>query len=55
MTAGSEFAIYAVLAAYDFSGYRKVVDVGGGHGRLLSMILAKATAAAVCCFLTCPP
>jgi len=43
MTAGSEFAIYAVLAAYDFSGYRKIVDVGGGHGRLLSMILAKAT------------
>src|SRR5829696_4702013 len=42
MTAGSEFAIYAVLAAYDFSGYRKIVEVGGGHGRLLSMILAKA-------------
>ena len=42
MTAGSEFAIYAVLAAYDFSGYRKIIDVGGGHGRLLSMILAKA-------------
>ena len=42
MTAGSEFAIYAVLAAYDFTGYRKIIDVGGGHGRLLSMILAKA-------------
>jgi hypothetical protein len=42
MTAGSEFAIYAVLAAYDFSGDRKIVDVGGGHGRLLSMIMAKA-------------
>jgi O-methyltransferase domain/Dimerisation domain len=42
MTAGSEFAIYSVLAAYDFTGYRKIVDVGGGHGRLLSMILAKA-------------
>jgi hypothetical protein len=42
MTAGSEITIYAVLAAFDFSGYRKIVDVGGGHGRLLSMILAKA-------------
>jgi len=42
MTAGSEFAIYAVLAAYDLSGYRKIVDIGGGHGRLLSMILEKA-------------
>jgi hypothetical protein len=45
MTAGSEFAIYSVLAAYDFTGFRKIIDVGGGHGRLLSMILAKATAA----------
>jgi O-methyltransferase domain/Dimerisation domain len=35
MTAGSEFAIYAVLAAYDFSGFRTIIDVGGGHGRLL--------------------
>ena len=34
MRAGSEFAIYAVLAAYDFGGYRTLVDVGGGHGRL---------------------
>ena len=42
MTASSEFAIYSVLAAYDFSGFRKIVDLGGGHGRLLSMILAKA-------------
>jgi hypothetical protein len=41
MTAGSEFAIYSVLAAYDFTGFRTIVDVGGGHGRLLSMILAK--------------
>jgi hypothetical protein len=45
MTAGSEFAIYAVLAAYDFSGFRTIIDVGGGHGRLLSMILAKAPVA----------
>jgi SAM-dependent methyltransferase len=45
MTAGSEFAIYSVLAAFDFSGFRKIIDVGGGHGRLLSMILAKAKTA----------
>ncbi|HJT91058.1 MAG TPA: methyltransferase [Mycobacterium sp.] len=42
MTAGSEFATHAVLASYDFSGYRTIIDVGGGHGRLLSMILGKA-------------
>jgi SAM-dependent methyltransferase len=41
MTSGSEFAIYSTLAAYDFGGYRTIIDVGGGHGRLLSMILAK--------------
>ena len=28
-----------VLAAYDFSSYRKVVDVGGGNGVLLAAIL----------------
>jgi SAM-dependent methyltransferase len=42
MTSGSEFVIYSTLAAYDFGGYRTIVDVGGGHGRLLSKILAKA-------------
>jgi SAM-dependent methyltransferase len=41
MTSNSEFTIYSTLAAYDFGGYRTIVDVGGGHGRLLSMILAK--------------
>jgi hypothetical protein len=42
MTATSEFSIYGILASYDFTGFREIVDVGGGHGRLLSMILAKA-------------
>jgi SAM-dependent methyltransferase len=42
MTAGSEFSIYGVIAAYDFTVFRRIVDVGGGHGRLLAMILAKA-------------
>lgn len=42
MTSGSEIAIQTSLAAYDFSRYRTVVDVGGGHGRLLSAILTIA-------------
>jgi SAM-dependent methyltransferase len=29
----------AIAAAYDFSGYRTVVDIGGGHGYLLATIL----------------
>ncbi|OBF20711.1 methyltransferase [Mycobacterium kubicae] len=40
MTSGSEISIGPVVAAYDFSPYSKIVDVGGGHGRLLSAILA---------------
>ena len=31
----------AVLAGYDFSGARTVVDIGGGRGVLLSAVLAK--------------
>ena len=30
----------AILAAYDFSGFRSVVDVGGGNGALVAAILA---------------
>lgn len=29
----------AIVAAYDFSRFRKIIDVGGGHGSLLSAIL----------------
>lgn len=29
----------AVVAGYDFAGVRRVVDIGGSHGRLLSAIL----------------
>lgn len=29
-----------ILAAYDFSGFRRVVDVGGAHGDLLAAIVA---------------
>lgn len=31
----------AILAAYDFSPFAKVLDVGGGHGGLLTAILQK--------------
>ncbi len=40
MTNASELAVGAVTAAYDFAGYRTIVDVAGGHGRLLAGILA---------------
>ncbi len=40
MTSVSELAIAAVIAGYDFSPYATIVDVGGGHGRLLAAILA---------------
>lgn len=29
----------SIAAAHDFSGYRRIVDVGGGHGALLTAIL----------------
>jgi hypothetical protein len=30
----------AIVAAYDFSQFKRIVDVGGGHGMLLSAIIA---------------
>jgi O-methyltransferase domain len=39
MTSTSELATASLLAAYDFSPYATIVDVGGGHGRLLAAIL----------------
>jgi hypothetical protein len=39
MTALSNAHYAGVVDAYDFRAIRKLVDVGGGHGRLLSMIL----------------
>ena len=41
MTSASETEIEPVLAAYDFSDFGTIVDVGGGHGRLLAAILRK--------------
>src|SRR5205085_921958 len=34
----------AVVAGYDFSGFRTVVDIGGGRGSLLAAILAAHSA-----------
>jgi hypothetical protein len=39
MTNFSELAADVVTAAYDFGEYHTIVDVGGGHGRLLAGIL----------------
>jgi hypothetical protein len=42
MTSVSELAVASVTAAYDFSRYDTIVDVGGGHGRLLAAMLNAA-------------
>lgn len=39
MTALSNAHYQGVIGAYNFGQIRKLVDVGGGHGRLISMIL----------------
>ncbi len=39
MTALSRRVAHATVAAYDFSRFRRVVDVGGGHGAMLAAIL----------------
>jgi O-methyltransferase domain/Dimerisation domain len=39
MTRSSELDNAAVVASYDFSQFRTVVDVGGGHGATLAAIL----------------
>ena len=40
MTSITAQVIPAVLAAYDFSGFERIVDVGGGHGAVLQAILS---------------
>lgn len=45
MTSISEMCVPAFLEAYDFSGFGKIVDVGGGHGALLRSILREYPAA----------
>ena len=39
MTSLSALATKAVIEAYDFSGINTLIDIAGGHGRLLSEIL----------------
>jgi DNA-binding transcriptional ArsR family regulator len=45
MTSISQSTIAPIVAAYDFTPYRTIVDVGGGHGRLLAAILAATPSA----------
>ena len=40
MTAGSSIGAVPLLAAYDFSSFERIVDVGGGQGALLHGILS---------------
>ena len=42
MTSISQLAIAPVIAGYDFSPYKTIVDVAGGHGRFLAAILNAA-------------
>jgi hypothetical protein len=39
MTGITKMVEAAVLTAYDFSPYKRIVDIGGGHGGLLAAIL----------------
>ena len=45
MTSFSSGTSLAVAETYDFSRFTKVVDIGGGHGFLLTTILSKAPSA----------
>jgi C-methyltransferase len=45
MTSISDFARDPVAAAYDFTPFGTIVDVGGGHGALLAAILARTPTA----------
>jgi SAM-dependent methyltransferase len=40
MTSRSSIDLSAVMGAYDFSEFKRIVDVGGGHGALLHGILS---------------
>jgi hypothetical protein len=40
MTSASAMDATAVVAAYDFSKFEQIVDIGGGHGGLLHAILS---------------
>jgi hypothetical protein len=42
MTGKSQAQIEAVLRAYDFSGFTRIADIGGGRGHLLQAVLRAA-------------
>jgi len=42
MTSFSSATSRAVAEAYDFSGFQRICDIGGGHGYLLNAMLAQA-------------
>jgi O-methyltransferase domain len=42
MTAMSATAMDALVVAYDYAGFERIVDVGGGHGQLRARILSSA-------------
>jgi len=42
MTSSSDLTGRAVVSAYDFSGIKRLADVGGGHGGLLASILRQS-------------
>ena len=41
MTSFSSMTAQAVAVSYDFTGIKKIVDVGGGHGSLLATIITQ--------------
>ena len=45
MTSFSSGTSIAVAQSYDFSRYKRIVDVGGGHGFLLRTVLSKVSSA----------
>lgn len=52
MTSASRIDLPSILGAYDFSGFTRIIDVGGGNGALLRGILEHhSTATGVLCDL----
>ena len=49
MTNSTSVAANAIVEAYDFSGIKRLADVGGGHGLLLAAILRANPKCRACC------
>lgn len=41
MNNSSELEVAAMIEAYDFSGFKTLVDVGGGYGKMIGMLLQR--------------